>query len=71
MNNKEAVVDVLGKYGCMTSKEIAVMVFHDYELSITPAQAASVVRPLVAEGLAASSKDSYGKNKYWLRGEKV
>lgn len=66
MTNKEAVVDVLSKYGCMTSKEIAVMVMRDYELSVTPAQVAGSLRPLIAQGLAASSKDSYGKTKYWL-----
>lgn len=66
MENKEVVVRVLKDYGCSTSKEIAVLALRDYDVSMSPASAAGALRPLVAAGLAANSKDGYGKVKYWL-----
>lgn len=66
MDKKEAVVKVLDTYGCSTSKEIAVLALRDFGLALTPAQVAGTMRPLIAKGLAASSKDSKGATKYWL-----
>lgn len=66
MSNKELVVDVLKTYGAMTSTQIAVQVFNKKNVSITPAQVAGVLRPLIAKGEAASSKNEYNKNVYWI-----
>lgn len=66
MSNKEAVVEILSTYGAMTSNQIAVQVYNKKNISITPAQVAGVLRPLIATGKAASSKNEHNKNVYWI-----
>jgi hypothetical protein len=66
MTNKEMVVEVLTKYGAMTSKQLAVQLNVKKGVIMTPAQVAGVLRPLVISGHAATSKDSYGKTVYWI-----
>ena len=66
MTNKEMVVEVLQNYGAMTSRQIAVQIFNKLGVSVTPAQVAGVLRPMIVAGQAANSKDEYGKMKYWL-----
>ena len=66
MSNKEVVVEILSTYGAMTSTQIAVQAQVKKGFSITPAQVAGVLRPLIATGKAASSKNEYNKNVYWI-----
>lgn len=66
MSNKEVVVEILKTYGCSTSKEIANIAHRKYEVSISPAQVAGVLRPLIARGHAASSKSDKNTTVYWL-----
>lgn len=66
MTNKEMVVEVLQNYGAMTSRQIAVQIFNKLGVSVTPAQVAGVLRPMIVAGQAANSKDELGKMKYWL-----
>ena len=66
MTNKEMIVDVLNTYGAMTSRQIAVQLNNKKGVVLSPAQVAGALRPLVAKGLAANSKDSYGKTVYWI-----
>lgn len=67
--NKEMVMEVLGEYGAMTSRQIAVQINNKMGVVLTPAQVAGALRPLVAQGKAANSKDSHGKTVYWLNKE--
>ena len=66
MTNKKMVVEVLQNYGAMTSRQIAVQIFNKYGASITPAQVAGVLRPLIVKGEAANSKDERNQTRYWL-----
>ena len=66
MTNKEMVVQVLGDYGAMTSRQIAVQINNKLGVILTPAQIAGAVRPLIAKGEAASSKDEHNQTRYWL-----
>ena len=63
--NKEMVVEILNEYGAMTSRQIAVQINNKMGVSLTPAQVAGALRPLIAQGKAANSKDAYGKTVYW------
>jgi hypothetical protein len=66
MTNKEMVAQVLGDYGAMTSRQIAVQINNKLGVILTPAQIAGAVRPLIARGEAASSKDERNQTRYWL-----
>ena len=66
MTNKEMVVEVLQNYGAMTSRQVAVQIFNKYGTSITPAQVAGVLRPLIVKGEASNSKDERNQTRYWL-----
>lgn len=66
MTNKEMVIEILNEYGAMTSRQISVQIFNKMGVSLTPAQVAGVLRPLIAAGKAANSKDEHGKTKYWM-----
>ena len=66
MTNKEMVVEVLRNYGAMTSKQIAVQINNKLGVVLTPAQVAGAIRPLIAKGEAASSKDEHNQTRYWI-----
>jgi hypothetical protein len=66
MTNKEMVAEILAKYGAMTSKQIAVQLNVKMGVTLTPAQVAGALRPMVAAGLAANSKDGRGQTRYWM-----
>ena len=66
MTNKEMVAEILGTYGAMTSKQIAVQLNIKKGVVLTPAQVAGALRPLVAQGRAANSKDGRGQTRYWM-----
>ena len=63
--NKEMVVEVLNEYGAMTSRQIAVQIYNKMGESLTPAQVAGAIRPMIAKGDIASSKDSRNQTRYW------
>ena len=65
-SNKEMIMNVLSEYGAMTSHQIAVQVNLRHEVVLSPAQVAGAMRPMVAKGYAANSKDSHNKTVYWL-----
>ena len=64
--NKDMVVDVLNDYGAMTSSQIAVQINLRFGEVLTSSQVAGALRPLVAKGYAANSKDSHNKTVYWM-----
>ena len=64
---RELIVNILNKYGCATSREIMNLLLRDCEVKLTAAQISGVLRPMVAKGLAASSKDAYNTTVYWLK----
>ena len=66
MTNKEMVVEVLGNYGAMTSRQIAVQIHNKLGVTLTPTQVAGAIRPLIVAGKAASSKDERNQTRYWL-----
>ena len=66
MSNKELVVNVLSTYGAMTSRQIAVQINIKHDVTLSAAQVSGALRPLTAKGMAANSKDAYGKTVYWL-----
>ena len=66
MTNKEMVVQMLTEYGAMTSRQIAVQINNELGVVLTPTQVAGALRPLIATGLAANSKDEYGRTRYWM-----
>ena len=66
MTNKEIVVEVLTKYGAMTSKQLAVQLNVKKGVIMTPAQVAGVLRPMIAKGEVANSKDERNQTRYWV-----
>jgi hypothetical protein len=66
MTNKEMIVNVFSTYGAMTSRQAAVQVNNKHGVVLTPSQVAGALRPLIAKGYAANSKDSHNKTVYWL-----
>lgn len=66
MTNKEMVSEILGKYGAMTSKQIAVQLNIKKGVILTPAQVAGSLRPLIMAGKVASSRDERNQMRYWF-----
>ena len=66
MEAKEAIIRALGTYGCSTSKQIANLTLRDFGIVVTPAKVSGVLRPLIARGQAANSKDAANHTIYWL-----
>lgn len=66
MTNKEMVAEVLKEYGAMTTRQIAVQINNKLGVVITPAQVAGALRPMIAKGEAANSKDEKGQFRYWM-----
>lgn len=64
--NRGLVVEVLKEYGAMTSRQICVQINNTKGVVLTPSQVAGAIRPLVAKGLIANSKDEKGKTRYWI-----
>lgn len=64
--NKEMVSEILKTYGAMTSKQIAIQLYNKMGVSLTPAQVAGSLRPLIAKGEVASSKDDRNQMRYWF-----
>ena len=69
MSNREMVVKVLKEYGAMTARQIAVQINNKMGIVLTSAQIAGAMRPLIAQGKAANSKDGSGKTVYWMNKE--
>lgn len=66
MTNKEMIIEVLKKHSCLTSFEIKGFIYRTYNVNLTPASISGTLRPVIAAGLAAASKNSDGKTVYWL-----
>ena len=66
MTNKEMVLNVMEQFGAMTSKQIVVQVNLHHNVILTPSQVAGAIRPLIAKGYAANSKDERNQTRYWL-----
>lgn len=66
MEKREMVVKILKESGTLTSQQISAFAKRKYNFDITPQGASGVLRPLIAQGLAASSKDEHGKTRYWF-----
>ena len=66
MTNQELVAEMLKEYGAMTSRQIAVQLKIKKNVSLTPAQIAGALRPLIVKGAAANSRDERNQMRYWL-----
>lgn len=66
MEKKKAVIKVLSECGTLTAKQISAFAKRKYDFDITPQGASGVMRGLIGQGLAASSKDDSNQTRYWL-----
>lgn len=64
--NRGLAVEVLNTYGAMTSRQICVQINNTKGVVLTPSQVAGALRPLVAKGIAATSKDERNQTRYWI-----
>ena len=63
--NKELVAEILSTYGAMTSRQISVQLYNKMGVSLTPGQVAGALRPMIAKGEVANSKDERNQIRYW------
>jgi hypothetical protein len=70
MTNKEMIAQMLGDYGAMTSRQIAVQIFNKLGVSLTPAQVAGTLRSMMIKNEVANSKDERNQSRYWLVNDK-
>ena len=66
MEKKKTVIKVLSECGTLTAKQISAFAKRKYDFDITPQGASGVMRGLIGQGLAASSKDGSNQTRYWL-----
>lgn len=66
MEKKEMVIKVLSECGTLTAKQISAFAKRKYDFDITPSSASGVMRGLIGQGLAGSSKDENNQTRYWL-----
>lgn len=66
MEKKKTVIKVLSEYGTLTAKQISAFAKRKYDFDITPQGASGVMRGLIGQGLAGSSKDENNHTRYWL-----
>lgn len=66
MEKKEMVIKILKESGTLTAKQISAFAKRKYDFDITPQGASGVMRGLIGQGLAGSSKDENNQTKYWL-----
>lgn len=66
MEKKEMVIKILKESGTLTAKQISAFAKRKYDFDITPQGASGVMRDLIGQGLAASSKDGSNQTHYWI-----
>lgn len=66
MEKKEMVIKILKESGTLTAKQISAFAKRKYDFGITPQGVSGVMRGLIGQGLAASSKDGSNQTRYWL-----
>ena len=66
MEKKTTVIKVLSECGTLTAKQISAFAKRKYDFDITPQGASGVMRGLIGQGLACSSKDESNQTRYWL-----
>lgn len=66
MEKKEMVIKILKESGTLTAKQISAFAKRKYDFDITPPSASGVMRGLIDQGLAGSSKDENNQTRYWL-----
>lgn len=66
MEKKEMVIKILKESGTLTAKQISAFAKRKYDFDITPQGVSGVMRSLIGQGLAASSKDGSNQTRYWL-----
>lgn len=66
MEKKEMVIKILKESGTLTAKQILAFAKRKYDFDITSQGVSGVMRGLIGQGLAASSKDGSNQTRYWL-----
>lgn len=66
MEKKEMVIKILKESGTLTAKQISAFAKRKYDFDITSQSVSGVMRGLIGQGLAASSKDGSNQTRYWL-----
>lgn len=66
MEKKEMVIKILKESGTLTAKQISAFAKRKYDFGITPQGVSGVMRGLIGQGLAGSSKDENNHTRYWL-----
>ena len=66
MENREVVLKVLKKYGVSTAKQVVVLARRDFNVELTGPKVSGTLRPLVAKGQIATSKDINNTTVYWI-----
>lgn len=66
MEKKEMVIKILKESGTLTAKQISAFAKRKYDFDITSQGVSGVMRSLIGQGLAASSKDGSNQTRYWL-----
>lgn len=66
MEKKEMVIKILKESGTLTAKQISAFAKRKYNFDITSQGVSGVMRGLIGQGLAGSSKDENNHTRYWL-----
>lgn len=66
MNNQEAVIEVLKRSSCQTSKEISARAKRWLDYDISPSAVGGALRSLAGKNRVASSNCGNGATVYWL-----
>lgn len=66
MEKKEMVIKILKESGTLTAKQISAFAKRKYDFDITSQGVSGVMRGLIGQGLAGSSKDENNHTRYWL-----
>ena len=66
MTGKEMVLEIIKEYACLNSTEISQFIKRKFNEDVSSSSAAGAIRPLIAQGYAASSRDANNRTVYWL-----
>lgn len=67
MNDKQKmIIEVLRKYGCCTTADIARLVNKQFAQNLSPASISGTIRAFISRGLMANADNGYGKKVYWM-----
>ena len=63
---RKAVIGIYTEYGCMSSEQASCFIKRKMGLTISASAVSGILRPLIAKGYAATSKNEKNTSIYWL-----